>query len=374
MEILIIASYPDSLVKFRGDLINKLLKNGLIVHVAAPDLSNNSIIYKELVSRGVNVEPIFLKRTSLNPLYDILSLISLTRLFLKIKPDIVLCYTIKPIIYGIIVAWLFKVQRRYVLITGLGYMFTKKDAGIHSLIRIIINYLYKIALKRTHKVFFQNKDDQRLFYTLGLIDEMKPSVVVNGSGVDLNYYEVCNLPKGPPHFLMIARLLSSKGVREYVEAAKYVSSLYQGLSFTLVGWLDDSPDSIDKKELDIWIHEGKINYLGYLDDVRSTISKCSVYVLPSYREGTPRTVLEAMAMGRAIITTDVPGCRETIINGENGILISPKSVGSIADAMVTFINNPDLINSMGLRSRYYAEFKYDVNKINALMLKEMGLE
>ena len=175
-------------------------------------------------------------------------------------------------------------------------------------------------------------------------------------------------------FLLIARLLVSKGVREYVQAASRIKDRYPDAVFLLVGLLDSNPEAINQCELDKWIEDGVIEFRGCLVDVRSAISDCNVYVLPSYREGTPRTVLEAMAMGRAVITTDAPGCRETVIDGDNGFLVPVKSVQGIEVAMQRFINDPSLIESMGMRSRKIAEEKYDVHKVNAKMLFEMGLK
>ena len=162
-----------------------------------------------------------------------------------------------------------------------------------------------------------------------------------------------------PHFLLIARLLGDKGIREYVQAAKLVKQQYPEAQFDLVGGLDTNPTSISQAELDQWIAAGTINFLGRLSDVRPAIAECSVYVLPSYREGTPRTVLEAMAMGRAVITTDAPGCRETVLDGDNGFLVPVKDTDALAQAMLRFIEQPELIAQMGQRSRSIAEEKYD---------------
>ena len=172
---------------------------------------------------------------------------------------------------------------------------------------------------------------------------------------------------------MIARLLGDKGVREYVEASQRVKSRYPEVCCSLVGWIDDNPDAIAQSELNAWIEKGYVEYRGRLQDVRPAIADCSVYVLPSYREGTPRTVLEAMAMGRAIITTDAPGCRETVTEGENGFLVPVKSVDQLTEAMCRFVEDPDLVANMGRRSREIAEEKYDVHKVNAVMLREMGI-
>ena len=292
----------------------------------------------------------------------------------RTQPDVVLAYTIKPVIYGTLAAWLVGVSRRYALITGLGYAFTGHAfGGIRSKVSAVVQFLYKQALCRVHKVFFQNTDDQALFYQLGLLPASTASVVVNGSGVDLDSFSFTPLPPGAPHFLLIARLLGDKGVREYAQAAQRIKANHTDVQFSLVGWIDENPDAITQSELDNWLTAGTLNYLGCLQDVRPSIAQCTVYVLPSYREGTPRTVLEAMAMGRAVITTNAPGCRETVLNGENGFLVPVKSVDALVVAMEQFIREPDLARQMGQRGRVLVEEKFNVHSVNAVMLHEMGL-
>ncbi|WP_431777431.1 glycosyltransferase [Ottowia caeni] len=197
--------------------------------------------------------------------------------------------------------------------------------------------------------------------------------MVNGSGVDVSAFSVVPLPEARIQFLLIARLLGAKGVREYAQAAKLVRAHHPASRFVLVGFIDDNPDSISQSELDSWVADGTLEFLGQLSDVRPAIAASSVYVLPSYREGTPRTVLEAMAMGRAIITTDTPGCRETVLDGDNGYLVPVKSVDALVQAMSRFVEDPGLAARMGARSRQLAEDKYDVHKVNSVMLREMGI-
>ncbi|MES2908402.1 MAG: glycosyltransferase family 4 protein [Pseudomonadota bacterium] len=369
-RLLLLAGFAASISTFRGPLIRALCDVGAEVAVGAPGVEELPKLHEELASIGVVLHDIPLQRTGANPVADIGLLVSLYRLMRTVRPTIILPYTIKPVIYGTIAAWLARVPRRYALVTGLGYAFTGTRQG---LVTLLVRMLYRFALRRTHKVFFQNPDDERLFRQLGLLPANIPSVVVNGSGVDVTQFSSHPLPEGAPVFLMIARLLGDKGVREYAEAARKVKHTNPGTVFQLVGWIDSNPDAIAQAELDGWIAEGAIDFLGRLDDVRHAVAGSSVYVLPSYREGTPRTVLEAMAMGRPIITTDAPGCRETVMPGENGFLVPVQSVDALADAMLRFIQEPGLIQRMGLRSREIVEEKYDVNKVNAVMLREMGL-
>lgn len=369
---LLVASFPDSLIKFRGPLIEALIQAGCSVHVAVPGLDAGSAIASHLSGLNVTVHDIPLERTGLNPVKDLSALLTLRKLVVQISADYVLGYTIKPVIYGTLAAWLGGVRHRFALITGLGYAFTGEATGLRKVLRALIQKLYRFSLSRNRLVFFQNPDDESLFRQLNLLKPAIPSRVVNGSGVDVAEYAVSPLPEAPV-FLLIARLLGDKGVREYAQAAALVKAQYPESVFRLVGWIDDNPDAISQQELDEWVASGTVEFLGKLADVRPAIADSSVYVLPSYREGTPRTVLEAMAMGRAVITTDAPGCRETVVDGDNGYLVSVQDVAELADAMMKLIESPDRIATMGARSRQVAEEKYDVHKVNAVMLKEMGL-
>lgn len=371
MKMLVIAGLAESLINFRGPLLATLQAKGLQVHVAAPNLPLGSAVRQQLQALGYVVHSVPMRRTGTNPVADAFTLWQLWRHMRRIRPSHVLGYTIKPVIYGSLAAWLAGVPRRFALITGLGYAF-QGQASARGGLRVLVQRLYGVALRRTHKVFFQNPDDQALFRSLGLLPQGTSSCVVNGSGVDVSAFAVAVLPPAP-HFLLIARLLGDKGVREYAQAAHRTRALYPQAQFSLVGWIDENPDAIAQAELDAWVQAGTLDFLGRLSDVRPAIQACSVFVLPSYREGTPRTVLEAMAMGRAVITTDAPGCRETVIDGDNGFLVPVKSVDALAEAMSRFITEPTLAARMGKRARKLAEDKYDVHKVNAVMLKEMGL-
>lgn len=372
MRILVIAGFAESIVTFRGALLEALARAGCEVHVAAPGVESTAQLGSSHGLHEYGLHDVPLARAGTNPFADAKSLFALYRLMRRLRPDIVLPYTIKPVIYGTLAAWLARVPRRFALVTGLGYAFTGERQG---LVNRVVRLLYRAALARTGKVFFQNPDDERLFRDLGIVPARVASVVVNGSGVDVAAYAATPVQPGGPVFLLISRLLGDKGVREFAEAARRIRATAPDARFQLVGWIDENPDSITQAELDDWVSSGVVEFLGKLADVRPAIAGCTVYVLPSaYREGTPRTVLEAMAMGRPIITTDAPGCRETVIEGENGYLVPVRSVDALAVAMQRFVDDPSLAQRMGRRSRQIAEDRYDVHKVNAVMLHEMGIE
>lgn len=374
MNFLVIASFPESLLGFRGPLLERIKSQGYIIHVAAPNLPAGSDLCRSIEEQGFVAHNIPLRRTGMNPVRDFLSLLALWRLMSKLKPDAMMAYTIKPVIYGLLAARVAGISKRYALITGLGYAFQggEEPARSRQFLRGLVQRLYAVALLGARKTFFQNPDDLALFRSRSLLRTSSRAVVVNGSGVDLAKFVVSEPPM-PVSFLLIARLLGDKGVREYAEAARLIRKKYPHAIFNLVGWIDENPDAIRQDELDAWVSEGIISYWGRLSDVRPAIESSSVYVLPSYREGTPRTVLEAMAMGRPIITTDAPGCRETVVDGLNGFLVEVKNVTMLADAMRHFIECPESLERMGKASRRLAEEKYDVHAVNEFMLREMEL-
>lgn len=373
MRVFIFASLSTSLRNFRGPLIRALVDRGHQVHVAAPGLYADTATRGWLIARGLTCHDAPFARAGLNPLADLRSLAVLYRLLRHLRPGVFLGYTIKPVIWGLIAAWLVRVPNRVALITGLGYAFTGEAKGKRAVIQGIAKGLYRFALRRATLIFFQNPDDRADFERMGLLPIGVPVVIVNGSGVDVQAYSLAPFPAKPLRFLLIARLLGDKGIREYVSAAHEVRKLHPEIKFHLVGGLDPNPDGISEGEVQLWHDEGSIVWHGALADVRPAIADAHVYVLPSYREGTPRTVLEAMAMGRPVITTDAPGCRETVIDGDNGFLVPVKSIEALAEAMIKFINNPELISKMGQLSRQIAAEKYDVHKVNAVMLKAMGI-
>lgn len=371
--ILITASHSPSLCNFRGALIERLRTNGEVVHAAAPGLMSDAPTRDWLTGHGVVCHDAPFSRTGLDPISDLRALWALTSLMRQIKPEIFLGYTIKPVIWGVLAARLAGVPQRVALITGLGYAFTGDARGKRAVLRSLIRWLYTIALRRATLVFFQNPDDQTDFARWGVLPASLPALVVNGSGVDTDAFITAPFPDAPQRFLLIARLLGDKGIREYAAAAASLKGRWPYAEWHLVGPLDSNPDAISETEVRGWHDAGHLTWHGALSDVRSALAAAHVYVLPSYREGTPRTVLEAMSMGRPVITTDTPGCRETVQDGLNGFLVPVRDTAALATAMEQFLLDQSLIPQMGAHSRAIAEERYDVHKVNAVMIDAMGL-
>jgi glycosyltransferase involved in cell wall biosynthesis len=368
-KIVVLGSLPESLINFRWHLLHAMVALGHTVTGCSSGAPTE--VVNELAKINVSYRSISLERTGWNPLNDLQSLYELCKLFKELGPDILLSYTVKPVIYGSIAASFVGIPHIYSMITGLGYSFLKSDIK-QKMVGLLVRGLYRFSLRGNRKVFFQNRDDINLFKKLHLLHDDHQAVLINGSGVDVNYFSEKPLPS-KISFLLIARLIRDKGITEYVSAARILKNKYPEVTFYLVGPFDDNPTSYLKNEVQSWVKEGIIIYLGAMSDVRLAISNSSVYVLPSYREGTPRTVLEAMAMGRPIITTDAPGCRETVIDGRNGFLIPVKNAYALAEAMERFVLQPELTESMGKRSREIAESRFDVFKVNNDILKAMRL-
>lgn len=354
MRILVIAGYGQSLINFRGPLLKAMVEAGCEVIACAPTVPKTTV--QMLAQMGVEVREIPLDRTGMNPARDLATVLHVRRLCDQVRPDTVLSYTIKPVIYGSLAAQSARVPMVSSIITGLGYTFGQESLR-QRILGKLTHALYKLALRANSVVFFQNPDNLEFFVNRGLLSNPEKAVVINGSGVDLEHYMKTPIVTEPLTFLLIARLLRDKGIYEYVEAARGIQERYPHVRFQLVGPFDSNPSAISPSTVKAWQAEGIIEYLGETDDVRPFIANASVYVLPSYREGTPRTVLEAMAMGRPIITTDAPGCRETVVQGKNGFLVPVGDSHSLASAMERFILQPELIESMGEESYRIAREK-----------------
>ena len=365
-HVLVLGGYTRSLVSFRGPLLQALVAAGHRVTAAAGE--DDREVAAQLASWGVSFRQVRLSRAGLNPLADLKTLLALGRLMRESRPDVFLGYTIKPATYGLLAAKLAGVPRRYAMLTGLGYAFTDGREVKRKLTKAVASLLYRLALPFAERVIFQNPDDESFFVQRGFVQAAR-AVCVNGSGVDTRHFGVAPLPSGPMTFLMIARLLRDKGVYEFVAAARQVKQRRPETRFVLIGPLDPNPSAVAPAELEAWVSEGIVTYRGEVSDVRPHIRECHVYVLPSYREGMPRTVLEAMSMGRPVITCDVPGCRETVTDGENGRLVPVRNAKALADAMLFYADHPAALSMHAERSRERVMRTYDVEMVNRSMLK-----
>lgn len=371
-KIVVVASLTSSLVNFRLDLLRELAARADVL-ACAPD--SHPVTEAVLADLGIQFAQIPMARTGLNPLEDLATLRALYREFRAFKPDIVFPYTMKPIIYAGIAARLARVPNRFALCTGLGYIFAE-DATLNprkKLIRALSVQLYRWALKGAKEAIVYNKADGEDFLNSRLVSGETKLGSVPGSGVNLSRYPHSHPPEGPPIFLMVGRLVRFKGLLEYIEAARMLRARWPEARCQLLGPLDANPDSISHEYLKALEAEGIVEYLGETKDVRPYLKACSVFVLPSHREGISRTVLEAMSTGRAIITSDGPGCAEPVNEGTTGFVTPMRDAQALADAMALFIEEPQLVAQMGMAARRHAEAEFDVNRVNTILLTKLGL-
>jgi glycosyltransferase involved in cell wall biosynthesis len=371
-RLVLIAHNAYTIINFRGPLIRELVSRGIDVYAFAPD-------YEEITKEGVialGASPIqsSLSRATANPLRDICDLVRMWRLLIGLRADMALSYTIKPVIYGTLAARMAGVPDRYAMIEGAGHLFTDdgKISLRRGLLRLITAVLYRIGLSQAKRVFLLNRDDIKLFTSSRMLSEEK-AVLIDGIGLDLMHYHVVPPVVDPICFIFVARLLKEKGIYDFIAAAEIVKAAFPDVRFMILGGVDINPTSVTSREVEAWKMSGLVEFLGQVSDVRPWLAQSSVFVLPSYREGLPRSTQEAMATGRPVITTDVPGCRDTVIDGENGFLIPVRDPSALAKAMLRFVSNPQLVVSMGEKSRIVAEARFDVDLINAKVLEIMGL-
>ncbi len=374
MKIVIIGTTAKSIFGFRAPLIKSLINNGYNVYVFAIDFSNEN--KKQLLSIGVIPVDYELSRSGLNPISDLKTMFNLKKKFLEIKPDLVFSYFVKPVIFGTLAAKLAKVENRIAMLEGLGFVFTKQPEGIvfkTKFLKYIQVFLYKISLPYTTRLIFLNHDDRDDLIIKYRI-KAKNIHILGGIGLRLIDYPYKKPNLDNITFLFIGRLLKEKGIFEYLEAAEYVKSKFPFVKFIILGETDStSPNALPTNKLNNFVKRQIIEYPGQVSNVTEWIEKSSVFVLPSYREGSPRSTQEAMAVGRPIITTNVPGCKETVVDGLNGYLIEPFNINELINKMIWFVQNKDKIEQMGLASREIAENKYDVEKVNSRLFQIMGL-
>lgn len=367
MKFLLLSPKNRTVWNFRGDLVKSIIDAGYEVIVTGPDQTDVDMI----TALGARFIEIPINKTGTSAVGDLKYCKCLISLMKTEKPDVTLGYTIKPVVYGALAAKLAGVKRSYGMITGGGYTFTAKTAKA-KVLGIIVKMLYRVGLACLKGIIFQNPDDLEEFTKKGLASKCKCSMV-NGSGVNIETFAPQPYPE-KIRFFMLSRLLKSKGVREYLRAAEIVKQQYPEIHFGLLGKYETNmQDAIPEAEVEKYITAGIVERYEETNDVLPYYRACSVYVLPSYREGTPRTVLEAMACGRPVITTDTNGCRDTVKNGETGYLVPTENAEAVADAMKKFIENPALIQQFGEASRAYCAEKFDVHKVNADMLRIMEI-
>jgi len=368
MRVFVLSSHTNSLFWFRMDMMNEFIRNGHDV-LAVGNLKDDQI-QKKFQQNNILYKHIYVERNSLNLIGDLRTIIDLLRLFKENKPKKIFAYQAKTIIYGSLVARLLGIKEFYPMIAGLGSVF--RGRGFKNLLlKKILIFNYRNVCKHSKMVFIQNNDDKNELINYGVVNPEK-LVLTNGSGVNIQHFQVAPLP-AKITFLFIGRLIKDKGIIEYCEACKVIKTRYPDVRCMLVGPYDSNPSSISRIQLEEYTKNDVIEYFGEQHDVRPYITQCSVFILPSYHEGTPKTVLEAMSMGRPIITCNSPGCRETVVNGLNGYLVEIKDVWGIVEKMEYFIHNSDVIPIMGADSRKIACNTYDVNIVNKLIVETMGL-
>ena len=365
--IAFISNHTSDLINFRAVLIRTLHQQGVRVLAIAPNFDENT---RDAV-RALGAEPLdySLRPTGMNPFADLLGAFQLMRLLKVLKPDVVFARAAKPVIYGSLAAWWANVPRRIAMIEGLGFVFTP-GAGRPSFKRRALKWLvmglYRMGLSCAHRVVFLNPDDQREFVEAWLLPAPK-AFLLGGIGVDLEQWRPVPSVIEPVTFVLAARLLREKGIEQYAQAAHMVKQQYPHARFILLGGLDDNPGALSRQDVQAWVDEGILEWPGHVP-VQPWLAQASVFVLPSYREGVPASTQEAMAMGRAVITTDAPGCRETVVDHVNGFLVPVRNPHVLAEKMRRFIEQPDLIVSMGEASRRMAEERFDVHKVNQRLI------
>ena len=351
MNIIIFSKSTWNVLNFRKNLIKEMIRNSWKVYVLATvDTSKN-----DLKSIGCDIIPIKINNKKINPLNDFMLFLKILKIYYSIKPNVTCHFNIKPVIYGSMASRVLKIPSIN-MITGLGTAFLSK-----SWINGIVKLLYYLSLKNTSSVFFQNEDDKNLFLKNNLVP-FSSIYKTPGSGIDLDHFKISDYPKNKDiHFLLISRILWDKGIKEYVEAARYIKSKYNNISFNLLGPIEvESKSEISLRQVKIWENEGIINYLGFVNDVRHYIKDSHCVVLPSYREGTPKSLLEAAAMARPVIATNVVGCKEVVNEGQNGLLCKSKDYINLAETMEKFISlSFDEKRKMGLRGRKKVVEEFD---------------
>lgn len=371
-KIAFISTVASSIYGFRQPLITELQKQGHQIYAFVSEYTQAEL--DKIQTMGVKVISYQLNRGGLNPIADIVATYKLVQQIKQIQPDLVFSYFAKPVIFGTLAAKIAKVPKIFAMLEGLGYTFTEQPEGLSSktkLIRQIQILLYRLSLPLADKVLFLNPDDPKDLLEKHKI-QVKKVEILGGIGLNLaDYpYQPIVKPIEQIHFLFIGRLLKEKGIHEFIQAVKVVKQKYPNAIFTVLGAIDSANlGALSQQQLDEYIASNLIEYPGHVSDVNSWIAKSHIFVLPSYREGVPRSTQEVMAIGRAVITTDVPGCRETVIDGVNGFIVPVWDSEKLAEKMIYFIEHPQKITEMGDESHRIALEKFDVTKVNQRLIQ-----
>ena len=376
MKIAIIGTIASSIHGFRSDLIKALINKDYEVYAFFAEYNPEDI--EKIEALGAVPVTYNIHRGGLNPLSDVKATVQLAKKLKNIRPDVVFAFASKATIFGTLAARLARIPKVIGMLEGLGYTFTEQPNGSNIKTQIIKGFqvaLYKLALPQLDKLIFLNQDDPK-----DLLDRYSIKVkgfhILGAIGLNLNNYPRMPLDSNFKNisFLFIGRLLKEKGIYEYIKAAKIVKQHYPNTRFVVLGGIDESNlGALSQDELSMLIADDIIDYPGQVDNVVDWIANSDVFVLPSYREGVPRSTQEAMAIGRAVITTDVPGCRETVVNGVNGFLVEKWNPEALAEKMIYFIENSEQIAIMGQESYKIAQEKFDAQKVNQRLLKMIGI-
>ena len=370
MKIIIIGTTASGILGFRKDLIKSLVAQGHTVHAFA--INYTEAQKQQVVQMGAVPESYTLNRTGINPLSDLFATVKLAKKIKKIQPDLVFSYFSKPVIFGTLAAKIAGVPRRIAMLEGLGFTFTEQPNGMlfkTKIIRAVQVLLYRLAFPFLDRIIFLNPDDP-----VDLVEKYKLKVkqisVLGGIGLNLADYPYSAPQSQPVRFIFIGRLLAEKGINEYIAAAQIVKQRYPDAECVVLGGLDEgNPGGLTQQARDSYIEQNIVIYPGHVNNVHEWLAGSSVFVLPSYyREGVPRSTQEAMAIGRPIITTDVPGCRETVVDGVNGFFVPPWSPEALAEKMILLIEQPEMIESMGKESYRMAQEKFDAHEVNQRLI------
>lgn len=395
MKVLVLTADANTLIYHRGDLIRDFAAHGCdIVTAAAEDYPHVQAFVANLGGRH---RAIRMERSKIKPLKDLVTMWDMWRLFRSEKPDALFAYTIKSVVYGCVIARLAGVRRIYALLPGLGFTFVKPVTLKQKIVSFVSEMLHRHALKRADVIFMQNRDDEKLLGSMGMLPPGVPVHVTAGSGVNTEEFphapldHDADITAGRIRFVLVSRLLISKGVRVFAEAARRIKQTHPHAEFHLVGPFDPNPNRVDESEVHQWVAEGTLVHHGMVQNVAALLRTMHVFVLPTwYREGVPHATLEALATGRPVITSHSVGARECVrltaegeeqraqgemlMQGENGFLCQPQNVAAVECAMEWYLTNPDQIAAHGRASRRLACEVFDVRLVNDIIIRAMRLD